>query len=190
MKTVLLTLLLGLVCAGQEEEAEQSVSEVPGMVWSGRRSWVCVCIFSGFVVLIHKQIVSVQRSTGPFTGSIAVLLGVSFLLCINWLVHFSCPCNRERGSAKQLVNLSSCIWQQNLSFLRNLNSFFYSDLIIYIVLQILFCSVTLDNVCWFAQEMENSRGMTLDEIKREGGKFLRWILLLACRKMGNCIYCL
>ena len=44
---------------------------------------MCVCIFSGFVVLIHKQIVSVQRSTGPFTGSIAVLLGVSFLLCIN-----------------------------------------------------------------------------------------------------------
>ena len=32
MKVVFLTLLLGLVCVAQEEEAEQSVSEVPGMV--------------------------------------------------------------------------------------------------------------------------------------------------------------
>ena len=32
MKVLFLTLLLGLVCAAQEEEAEQSVSEVPGKV--------------------------------------------------------------------------------------------------------------------------------------------------------------
>ena len=32
MKVLFLTLLLGVVCASQEEEAEQSLSEVPGMV--------------------------------------------------------------------------------------------------------------------------------------------------------------
>ena len=62
MKVVLLTLLLGLVCAAQEEEAELSASKVPGMVWPGRRSCVCVCVcvcvcpFYGFVIWIFKPI--------------------------------------------------------------------------------------------------------------------------------------
>ena len=32
MKVLFLTLLLGLICSTQEEEGEQSLSEVPGMV--------------------------------------------------------------------------------------------------------------------------------------------------------------
>ena len=32
MKVLFLTLLLGVVCAAQEEEAEQNLSEVPGTV--------------------------------------------------------------------------------------------------------------------------------------------------------------
>ena len=71
MKVLYLALLLGLLCSAQEEEAEQSVSEVPGMVSSGRRSWVCVsvCSFCGFVMQIHKQVVSLQLNTAPSTGS-------------------------------------------------------------------------------------------------------------------------
>ena len=46
MKVLFLTLLLGLVCATQEKEAEQSFSEVPGKLCSGRRSWVCVCVYT------------------------------------------------------------------------------------------------------------------------------------------------
>ena len=57
IKVLFLALLLGLVCAAQEEEAEQSLSEVPGMVWFGR-SFVCVCVcvcaFCDFVMWIHK----------------------------------------------------------------------------------------------------------------------------------------
>ena len=75
MKVVFLTLLLGLICAAQEEDAEKSVSEVAGMVWSGRRS--CVCTLSGFVTLIHKQVVCLPCNTAPFTGSIPVLFGLS-----------------------------------------------------------------------------------------------------------------
>ena len=44
MKVLFLTLLLGLVCAAQEKEAEPSASAVSGMVWSRRRSWGCVCV--------------------------------------------------------------------------------------------------------------------------------------------------
>ena len=61
---------------------------------------VCVCVysFSGFLMLIHKQFVSLACNTAPFIGSIPVLFGVSSLLCINWLVYFYSSCNRERGS--------------------------------------------------------------------------------------------
>lgn len=37
MKVLFLTLLLAVVCAAQEDEAEQNLSEVPGTVLSGRR---------------------------------------------------------------------------------------------------------------------------------------------------------
>lgn len=44
MKAVFLTLLLGLVCAGQEAPAQPEASEVPKFCWSGRRSWFCECV--------------------------------------------------------------------------------------------------------------------------------------------------
>ena len=46
MKSLLLSLVLGLACA-QEPQPEQDPTQVPRMGWSGRRSWfrVCVCVF-------------------------------------------------------------------------------------------------------------------------------------------------
>ena len=47
-------------------------------------------------------------------------VSASSLLCISWLlITFSCSCNRERGSAKQLW--SSCIWHWRSSSLKNVS---------------------------------------------------------------------
>ena len=57
------------------------------------------------------------------------------------------------------------------------------------VLSILLCLVKTDKVCWFAQGMGNSWGMMLGETKRQGLQFLMGILLLAFRRMENCVHC-
>ena len=61
MKVVFLTLLLGLVCAAQEEDAAKSssISEVAGMIWSGTREEVvyvrvCVCVYFLWVCYVDS----------------------------------------------------------------------------------------------------------------------------------------
>ena len=123
MKVLLLTLLLGLVCSAQEEEAEQSASEVPGMVWPGRRPCVCVCVcvcvcsFCRFLMCTHKQAASFQLNTAPFAGLTPVLfhlyiISIMYSLAIR---HFSCSCNRGRGSAHLLLGWVSSMWCQRPS---------------------------------------------------------------------------
>ena len=66
MKVLFLTLLLCVVCAAQDEEAEHSVSEVPGMADLAGGLGVCVCLcvcvcvcvspFGSFLMWIHKPI--------------------------------------------------------------------------------------------------------------------------------------
>ena len=86
----------------------------------------------------------------------------------------------------EILHLTS---ELNLS-LKCLNSFFHSDFRFYLMLYILCYSVKLDNVCWFAQRVGNSRGRTLDEIKRQGGKSPRWIFSLAFRTVEQHIHCI
>ena len=114
-KVLFLTLLLGVVSATQEEEAEQSLSEVPGMVLSGRRYWavcvcVCVCMCVPFVVVLYGSM-SQNISLQFYTCSISSL---HHLLNLT-LMNFSYSYNRERISQTDVGVLASDIRVQALS---------------------------------------------------------------------------
>ena len=135
MKVVFLTLLLGLVCVAQEEEAEQSVSEVPRSFWSGRRSsecWgVCVCVCVYFVVLFCGSIswdISCQLNHAPFTVSRSVVFDPCIIVFGYQLTltPVSCSCPGERGSVKHLLVFLHLMSDFKLSH-KCLNSFFASD---------------------------------------------------------------
>ena len=99
MKVVFLTLLLGLVCAAQEEDTAESASKVAGMVWSGRRSCVCVCALS--LGLLCSSISKSCASHATLLHSLALyLLCLVYALCCLLIDSyiFYCSCNRERGS--------------------------------------------------------------------------------------------
>ena len=87
MKVVFLTVLLGLVCATQEDETVRSASKVPGTVWSGRRSCVCVCVcvcvctvFLGFLCWSISKLC-------PSHATLLHLLAL-YLFCL--VYHLSC----------------------------------------------------------------------------------------------------
>ena len=121
-----------------------------------------------------------------------------YLLCL--VYHLSCvlinSCiftvlvtekeDQKTTVGSEILHLTS---ELNLC-LKCLISFFHSDFSFYLILEILVYSVKLDNVCWCAQGLGNSRGRTLDEVKRQGGKSLRWILLLAFRRMESRTICI
>ena len=185
------------VCAAQEDEAQPSVPEVPGMVWSGRQPWgvggaVCVCVYISLLVLSCGSIswvISLQRNTTSFPGPASVLFGVTYISAGCWLtvMHFSRSWNGERGSVKQLLEFLHLTSELELSQ-KCLDCVFSSDFFC-TVLWILLCLVKTDKVCWFAQRMGKPGGMMLDETKRQGLKFLLGILLLAFRRMANFVHC-
>ena len=95
MKVLFLTLLLCVVCAAQEEEVEQSVSEVPGMadLAGGLGVYVCLCVCVCVCVSVClplvvfscgsiSQSISLQLNTTPLADSIPVLFGLHHLLCV------------------------------------------------------------------------------------------------------------
>ena len=94
MKVLVLSLLLGLVCNAQEADDQKGLSQVPGMLWPGRRSWgvggccVCMCPFCGFFMWIHKPS---HLPPAPSLHLLAVYLSywvsVLSLLCIRCDSH-------------------------------------------------------------------------------------------------------
>lgn len=146
MKVLVLSLLLGLVCNAQEADDQKALSQVPGMFWPGRRSWgvkgFCVCV--PFVVLLCGSMswaISLQLHTAPFIGSIPARFGLCVIFTVYPLplVSFSCSCNIEKGSVKQLLDFLHLTSELKLCQ-KSLNSFFHSDFI-FTLLSILITSL-------------------------------------------------
>ena len=52
-----------------------------------------MCTFSGFVTLIHKQVMCLPCNTAPFTGSIPVVHGLRIISAIHSLALVPVPCS-------------------------------------------------------------------------------------------------
>ena len=131
MKVLFLTLLLCVVCAAQEEEAEQSVSEVPGMADLAGGLGVCVCLcvcvcvcvspFGSFLMWIHKPIhlPSTQHYSISWLYTCSIW-SASPLVCTKWLSWIFPTLVTEKEDQPNSC-WSACIWHQNLSSLRNVS---------------------------------------------------------------------
>lgn len=121
--------LFSLVWFAQEKDAEQSFSEVPGKLCSGRRSWVCVCVhFLVFVMLIHRQVVSLQLNFVPVSGSRPLLFGVCLISTVYWLSCIFPALITEELLIEHLTSELK-LFQKCLPF-----PFFYSDFDFYVIL--------------------------------------------------------
>ena len=94
---------------------------------------VCVCTLSGFVMLIHRQVVSLQLNFVPVSGSRPLLFGVCFISTVYWLSCIFPALITEKEDQPK-----SC-WSEHLAselklFQKCLRSFFHSDFDFYFIL--------------------------------------------------------
>ena len=134
MKVVFLTVLLGLVCATQEDETVRSASKVPGTVWSGRRSCVCVCVCVCVCIVFLGFLCWSISKLCPSHATLLHLLAL-YLFCL--VYHLSCVLTdlciftalvTEKEDQKTSVGFESLHFRSELNLsLKFLNSFFHSD---------------------------------------------------------------
>ena len=103
---------------------------------------VCMCV--PFVVLLCGSMswaISLHLHTAPFIGSIPARFGLCVIFTVYPLplVSFSCSCNIEKGSVKQLLDFLHLTSELKLCQ-KSLNSFFHSDFI-FTLLSILITSL-------------------------------------------------
>ena len=181
----------GLCCPRRGSSAKPLRGARDGLIWEQVLGMCVFLLWFCYVDPWAEPSPSISALLHLMALYLFCFMSVSSLLCIGCLfcIYFWSS-NRERGSAKQLLDSRSCIWHQSSGSLRNVSiaPFTLISLLLY------FINPTLSSpfwLClWFAHLMGNSCLMRLEERKKQGLQFLRGILLLAFRAMGNHVHCI